>query len=785
MKLTPTRDGLLALLLGITAASPSFQLAAAEAADQGRRLAAVLAEAGGELRNPGVRRRAVEELKQGEMARGAEARERARRLGLPLRGEKPGGGAWELAEFDGDQPLYRTTLNANAAISAGANLLWLAPYHADGAGGTVGVWDASSALTTHQEFGGRVRSMDGAGVTYDHSTHVVGTVCAAGVDPAAKGMSPAVRVDSYDWNSDESEMTARGASYPGEPGMIYLSNHSYGYNAGWVYTGSHAYTWYGSGTTAAGSEDDFGKYNTYARDLDALAYSLPYYLVCWAAGNDRGDNPVNGDSVVLPPSVAGVAYDSSLHPPGDGTYRSGYDTVSYNALSKNVLTVGAVTDAVSGGARSVASAAMTSFSSWGPTDDGRIKPDAVANGYQLKSASYAGNAAYSTMSGTSMATPSAAGTAQQLLHGFNVLFANHALRASTLKALLLHTADDMGSAGPDYVYGWGLLNAKGAADLLMAYRTNAGTQRVVEDRVATNRQPVSVAFTWDGASPIRATLCWTDPAGASTEAGDSRVARLVNNLDLRVVGPDAAVYQPWVMPFVGDWSPASCAYPATTGSNSTDNVEQVLINAPSAAGVYTVRVTYAGALTSGSQPFSLLVSGMRPDQRAPGPSLVSSAPGRGTGVLPVTMKGDHFLLGAEAFLRRQGQPDVRGANVEALGDTAEARFDTAGMASGWWRMILVNPDGQRAVLQNAFAVPGPLWAEDFETNDIAAKGWSQLSEVGFEPLGALRCGQRLSGPVHALAGGGDALGHQSGFAGPSDPVRRLRPAALVLACLRP
>jgi len=109
MKLTPTRDGLLALLLGIVAASPSFQLAAAEAADQGRRLAAVLAEAGGEIRNPGVRRRAVEELKQGETARGAEARERARRLGLPLRGEKPGGGAWELAEFDGDQPLYRTS----------------------------------------------------------------------------------------------------------------------------------------------------------------------------------------------------------------------------------------------------------------------------------------------------------------------------------------------------------------------------------------------------------------------------------------------------------------------------------------------------------------------------------------------------------------------------------------------------------------------------------------------------------------------------------------------------
>jgi len=696
---------------------------------QGLRAADVLAETGRPIRDPAVRQQAVKKIAQSEVERRVAAEGRARRLGLPVRGSKPGGGAFELADFDGDTPLYLTTCNANAAISSGANLLQGAPYGADGSGGTVGVWDACSALITHQEFGGRVTTMDGAAVTYDHSTHVAGTVCAAGVDAAAKGMAPAVRVDSYDWNSDASEMAARGASYPGESGMINISSHSYGANSGWVYTGTPLYTWYGAGTTAAGVEDNFGQYNTYARDVDALASSLPYYLIFWAAGNDRGDNPADGNSVALSAAGTAVTYNSTLHPPGDRVYKGGYDTVGYSALGKNVLTVGAVTDAVSGGLRSVGSAAMTSFSSWGPTDDGRIKPDVVADGYSLKSSSYAGDASYSYMSGTSMATPNASGSSQLLVHWFGVLFTNQVMRASTLKALLVHTADDKGSAGPDYEYGWGLINVKAAGDLLYAYRTNAGTMRVTEDRVATNRTSVSISFAWDGVSPIRATLCWTDPAGPYTTSHDSRTPRLVNNLDLRVIGPDAAAHEPWVMPFVGDWSVASCAYAATAGSNFTDNVEQVLIASPGTAGTYTARVTFAGTLTNGSQPFSLILDGMAAAQKAPGPSLSSSTPVSGSGVLPFTITGSHIMLGATVSLRRLDRK-VQGANVEVLGDTVEARFDTAGMPGGWWRMALTNPDGQEAVLWNAFAVPGPFWEEDFETNDITAKGWSFLSDIG-------------------------------------------------------
>ena len=551
--------------------------------------AGVMDDVSAVLRDPAMRQNRVDARAEVARVRREAAWASAAQRGLPVKGEKPGGGAFELIDFDGERPLYRATCNANAAISSGANLLWAAPYGVTGNGGTVGVWDASSALTTHQEYGGRVTTKDGSGATSDHSSHVVGTVCAAGIDAAAKGMAPAVRVDSYDWDNDSGEMTARGAAVPGEAGMLNISSHSYGINAGWVYTQTPVYTWYGAGTTAAGYEDHFGQYNTYARDIDVLAYSLPYYLIFWAAGNDRSDNPATGNAVALSPGGASVSYDPALHPPGDRTYKGGYDTVSYEGLGKNVLTVGALTDAVSGGLRSPGSALMTSFSSWGPTDDGRIKPDVVANGYYLRSTSYAGDTSYSTMSGTSMATPSAAGSAHLLVHLFHTLFTNQVMRASTLKALLIRTADDKGNAGPDYEYGWGLIN--------------------------------------------------------------------------------------------------------------------------------------------GSQPFSLILSGVTPSKRAPAPVLTASSPSSGVGTLDFSLSGEHLMLGATVSLKRLAD-EVPGSQIEMLGDSAAARIDTTGMAGGWWRMAVANPDGQKAELWNAFAVPETLWQEPFETNDIAAKGWAFLSDIG-------------------------------------------------------
>lgn len=77
------------------------------------------------------------------------------------------------------------TENVNAAISTAADLVRnTAPYNVNGGNWIAGVWDGGSARATHQEFGGRVTVMDGAASHY-HSTHVAGTIGAAGVVAAA------------------------------------------------------------------------------------------------------------------------------------------------------------------------------------------------------------------------------------------------------------------------------------------------------------------------------------------------------------------------------------------------------------------------------------------------------------------------------------------------------------------------------------------------------------------------------------------------------------------------
>jgi hypothetical protein len=184
------------------------------------------------------------------------------------------------------------------------------------------------------------------------------------------------------------------------------------------------------------------------------------------------------------------------------------------------------------------------------------------------------------------------------------------------------------------------------------------------------------------------------------------------------------------MPFVGDWSSASCAYAAVPGSNRTDNVEQVLIATPPLPGIYQARLSFAGTLSGGSQLFSLILSGVDPANPAPAPQLTDSLPISTTGTALFTLTGDNFMPGASVRLLRNGEMPVPGANIEIQGDTVETRINTDGLAIGWWNMELTNPDGQRAVLYNAFVVPGALWNEDFETNNIVAKGWSLAADEG-------------------------------------------------------
>ena len=694
--------------------------------------AAKVLEAHGPLSDPANRARATEEMRSGEDERQTAARARALQLSLPLRGRFPDGSVFELAEFDGDRPRYKKTCNATAAVSIGSNIIRAAPYDAAGTGGTVGLWDASSALTTHQEFGGRVTTQDGSTATEDHSTHVAGTICAAGITSIARGMATNTWVHSYDWDNDFSEMTTRGASTAGESGKIYVSNHSYGITSGWAYTGgTPLWIWYGTGTTAAGAETDFGMYNAYSRDADSLAYSLPYYLIFWAAGNERDNNPASGQSVALNPltPLVTVAYKPEFHPPGDGTYRNGYDTISFCALAKNVVTVGSVNDAQNGGIRYLPAATMSSFSSWGPTDDGRIKPDVVANGASLYSCLKTSNSAYGWMSGTSMATPGATGLAQQLVSYYGARFPRQFMRASTLKGLLIHTADDLAPAGPDYKAGWGLLNGQAAADLIASAATNTLAPRLIEQQLTTLVTTRTHAFTWNGVSPIRVTMCWTDPAGAATTTHDLRTARLVNNLNLRLVGPTGTQHFPYVMPFVGTWTVDSMAAVATTGTNNTDNVEQVLVSAPPAAGTYQAVISYSGTLANSQQTYSLLITGSAPS--APTPQAVTPNSAE-SGLTALTVTGESFASGATVTFFRSGTSDVPAAVSTVTPTSIACSVDVTGMAAGPWDVRVTNPDSKTGSLAACFTVVRTLAAQDFDPD---APGWTTSVTLGDPPSG--------------------------------------------------
>lgn len=695
-------------------------------------LADLLETPGVRLADPESRAWVVRRTLEISTIRSNKARAEAVARGLPTRIRRLDGTWQEIIDFVNGEPIYFTTHNANAGISTDATKVRTI-YGVDGSGVTIGMWDGGAGRATHQEFGGRMVVMDGA-VSIDHATHVGGTLIAGGAVSSARGMAPAGSVDSYDWNNDTSEMAARGATAPGQADKLYLSNHSYGIITGWhfVNNGTRVWEWYGNGTDSSAIEQDFGRYNSYARDQDSLAFNAPYYLIFRSAGNDRNNNPSTGQNVALSPgSTTVVSYDPASHPAGDGQYRGGFETIGYAALAKNVITVGAVNDAVSSGSRDPSKGTMTSFSSWGPTDDGRIKPDVVANGAGLYSSLNGSDTSYGSYSGTSMSTPNAAGSAAVLIDYYDDLFPGQAMRSATLKGLLIHTADDLGNSGPDYKFGWGLVDSLAAASLLTDHQAYPGKQRLTEDQLTSSSTSRNYSFVWDGSSPIRATLCWTDPAGAATTSSDLRAPRLINNLELKIIGPGGTEHLPFVMPFVGDWSQASMNASAVTGVNNTDNVEQVLIAAPPETGVYQMVVGFSGSLANNSQNFSLLLSGSSDEEPPPPPLAITSvSPSNGLpGPVTLDLTGTGFQADTAVKLTRSGSPDVLANSVTLIGDSLRCEFDLSGLSGGVWDIVATNPDSETATLPAAFTLIGALWNESFDGASAPA-GWTSEVTIG-------------------------------------------------------
>ncbi len=525
-------------------------------------------------------------------ARRAEAWQKAREKGWLTRHESEDGEVVELAELDSrGKPVYRVTDNLRAGRTSSTSQLFpggASGLSLDGSGVKLGEWDGGVARTTHVELLGRVTPGDNAGLS-DHGTHVAATMVGGGANPRARGMAPNAAFRSYDWNSDLFEM----AGYAAE-GML-LSNHSYAFVFGWRLQGT---TWRWLGDTAISATEDykFGLYRDFESNMDDLAYDYPYYLAVWSAGNSRNGGPAPGTPHEIWNGSAWVP--STAVRPRNGR-QGGYDCLTGGGkVSKNVLTIGAVAGNLNG-YQGPASVVMSSFSSWGPADDGRVKPDLVANGVGLFSAVADGDEAYAVYSGTSMAAPTTTGSLVLLQQHYARQHAGDYMRAATLKGLAIHTADEAGNhPGPDYRFGWGLLNTRRAAELIGLAANGEG---IVTEQVLAEGGSYDTTFTASGQQPLVVTLCWTDPAAAPLDGllnPDTKM--LVHDLDVRLIGPDSTVFLPYRL------DRDNLTAPAQQADNDLDNVEKIWVELPT-PGTYTIRVTHKDSLTTATQNFSLIV----------------------------------------------------------------------------------------------------------------------------------------------------------------------------------
>jgi len=626
----------------------------------------------------------------------------ARIHGWKPKGITSDGRTFELVAVENNRPIYYITNNAIAADVINTNMLHDPNFYdppLDGNDMTIGIWDAGWVLNTHQEFDSRVTIMDGIvdvndpnAVFGEHATNVAGTIGAKGVQTGAKGMAPNIKMNSYDWGLDTTEMAENGSIWPADTGKICLSNHSYGIISGWqhgifkailgdfnnddivdkndLYIFSIAWlstpdsnnwnpicdvspfpdgdeivnffdyalmanNWgkfmvaqpYWFGKWGELEDRSFGYYSTYTALWDELCHTTPYYLPFKAAGNDRGDDNDKPDEGTefwyLDPNEPNEPGDPNFGwwintvfdsndanmPYNDRWDDGGFDTIPIISAAKNIITIGAVDDTND----------MTSFSGWGPTDDGRIKPDVMANGYELYTTSAVNDVNYATYSGTSASCASAAGSAALLVQLRNQLLPAEPMRSSTLKALIIHTAKDVGLDGPDYKYGWGLMDANLAADYIVTDYDDANGVKILEGAI-TSGTTINYTFNYDGNNPsLWASLSWTDPADefmfglpgdindlddANQTILDNNTPKLINDLDLRIINKDDPnfVYFPFAL------EPNEPNSPAAPNDNFLDNVEQVRIDPGPAVGDYIVQISHKGEISGIVQFYSLISS---------------------------------------------------------------------------------------------------------------------------------------------------------------------------------
>ncbi|MCC6460800.1 MAG: S8 family serine peptidase [Saprospiraceae bacterium] len=280
-------------------------------------------------------------------------------------------------------------------------------------------------------------------------------------------------------------------------------------------------------------------YTLSAQTVDQQLFDYPNLLHVFSAGNRNGANCGYG---------AGNQW---------GNISGGHK------MSKNSIAV----------ANIATDGTLNNTSSRGPAHDGRIKPEISAHGSGVLMTQP--NNTYETTSGTSFSAPAVAGCFAQLSQAYQSLNNGAQPSAVLLKLAAMNTAIDLGNTGPDFKFGWGLINTQRAFQLLRDNHWVAGNA----EQGSSSTHSV---FVPSGTSQLRIMLYWTDPP-----ADESAARALLNDLDLSVSSPLGTENLPWKLDPTPD--PVLLDTPAGKGRDSLNNMEQVLIETPT-AGTYTITI---------------------------------------------------------------------------------------------------------------------------------------------------------------------------------------------------
>jgi hypothetical protein len=426
--------------------------------------------------------------------------------------------ALPYVSYIASQPIKPRVLNYNNRAAQGADALGATSgRRLFGDGVVVGVGDDANP-SSHIDFTGRLIIRTPAPYNV-HGTHTSGTVGGGGIlNPMYQGMAPHSTIVSQYF----SDILANAPTYISDYDMV-LTNNSYtDYPDGCAYD---------------------GEYDALAYATDEQLYQYPYLLHMFASGNDGG-------------------YTCTPYPFQFATIKSGFQ------CAKNALIVGQVDNTNSTGTNTYISGAGSSS---GPTLDGRLKPEIVAGGSGVISTT-PGNG-YEKDWGTSMASPTITGAMALLVQRYRQLSGGGDPPAILLKALACNTANDLGNPGPDYIFGYGAMNARAAVQCMEGEQF--GYANINNGQTQSFSLPVPA-----GLAQLRIMIYWNDYPAAPY----SPVA-LVNNLDLTVRDPTSFVHHPLIL----NSNPASVNNNAVEGIDSVNNIEQVVVNNPT-GGTYQIGI---------------------------------------------------------------------------------------------------------------------------------------------------------------------------------------------------